>query len=589
MRASTDLLELELVFSQQPPLTPTRFLDEYKRRESGAGSSLIFLEQLEALHRAQVLIPLFRLVKNVRRIWREAEREGISPLSIIFQHLSDHSILNNYLHGYGVGRMTDPRAELFKPWHTYVREYEDHSFQISLFCYSHYQLLLIPTLRRLTRSMRSHKADRKYLSINRRFSLKLDEETRADVERAVISNYEIVFCLTAIETKYLPQIKGTITNHRSNNMESLFKYAQSFDPQRMLEWLGWEADKLRINAENLLSVANRIDPLNEWYQLIRLCRFEKWQRLRGDALIAMDHRIAAEMLLLFYEDLVRAGKATPLEPLPRKLLTPRHKRLQTDRKELSEVLMDFGISPHPALVLVLEGYTEMLLVPRVFDLLELPLQSDLIKLFNAEGVDRKLGALAQYAITPEIGEAISSGFLLTRPPTHFLVVVDPEKGFATPASREEVRKSWVNEIWRAIHSSARSKISVDEINPLVEVDTWNSKGESFEFAHFTDRQIASAILKVYKGPDAPSIKKLAADVKKQRTHAGNIEKLWKRWKGLKPTKVKLADALWPTLKRRINKALAHNTHNKIPVVRIALRAVERADYMLRSDVMIKTI
>jgi hypothetical protein len=304
MRASTDLLELELVFSQQTPLTPTRFLDEYKRRESGAGSSLIFLEQLEALHRAQVLIPLFRLIKNVRRIRREAEREGVSLLSVIFQHLADHPILTNFLHGYGVGRMTDPRDEQFKPWHTYVRGFEGHSFRTSLFCYSHYQLLLIPTLRKLIRRMRSHKTDRKYSSINRRFSLKLDEEMRADVERDVVSNYEIVFCLTAIETKYLPQIKGTVTNHRSINLDSWLKYDQSFDPQRMLAWLGWEADQLRINAENLLSVANRIDPLSEWYQLIRLCRFEKWQSLRGDALIAMDHRIAAEMLLLFYEDLV---------------------------------------------------------------------------------------------------------------------------------------------------------------------------------------------------------------------------------------------------------------------------------------------
>lgn len=589
MRASIDLLELELVFSQQPPLTPTRFLDEYKRRVSGAGSSLIFLEQLEALHKARVLIPLVRLVKDVRRIWREAGREGVSPLSVIFQHLSDHSILNNYLHGYGVGRMTDPRTEQFKPWHTYAREFEGHSFRTSLFCYSRYQLLLIPTIRSLTRRMRSRKTDRKYSSINRRFSLKLDEETRADVESAVVSNYEIVFCLTAIETKYLPQIKGTITNHRSNNMDSWFKYDQSFDPPRILAWLGWEADQLRITAENLLSVADRIDPLSEWYQLIRLCRFEKWQRLRGDALIAMDHRIAAEMLLLFYEDLVRAGRATPLEPLPKKLLTPRHKRLRTDRKELNEVLMDFGISPQPALVLVLEGYTEMLLVPRVFELLDLPLQPDLIKFFNAEGIDRKLGALAQYAVTPEIGEPLSSGFLLMRPPTHFLVVVDPEKGFATPESREEERKTWVDAIWRVIPKSARSKISIDEINPLVEVETWNNKGESFEFAHFTNRQIAGALLKIYKGPDAPSLEKLITDIQKQRTHAGNIEYLWKRWKGLKPTKVKLADALWPTLERRIRNGLSHNTHNKIPVVKIALRAVERADYMLRSDVMIKTI
>ena len=140
----------------------------------------------------------------------------------------------------------------------------------------------------------------------------------------------------------------------------------------MLNWIGWDAKQIRDTAGRLLRVADSIDPLRDWYELVRLCHPEKWEKLRGDALVALDHRIAAEILLRFYEDLAQVDAAPPLEQTPKFVCGPRDRRLRSDPQQLDAVLMDFGVSPQPSLVLVLEGETERRLVPRVMDLLGIP-------------------------------------------------------------------------------------------------------------------------------------------------------------------------------------------------------------------------
>lgn len=66
----------------------------------------------------------------------------------------------------------------------------------------------------------------------------------------------------------------------------------------------------------------------------------------------MDYRIAAEILLLFLEDLVKLGLTEPLEQDPKYWRGKFHGRLKSTDADLESVLMDFGISPQPSLVLV---------------------------------------------------------------------------------------------------------------------------------------------------------------------------------------------------------------------------------------------
>src|ERR1044072_8215938 len=102
----------------------------------------------------------------------------------------------------------------------------------------------------------------------------------------------------------------------------------------MLRWLNVEPDEIQKTAQRLLHVADSNDPLREWIRLVRLFHPKKWEQLQGDALIAMDYRIAAEMLLRFYEDLVQEGIAPPLKKTSKHFREPLDGRLGRDRKSV---------------------------------------------------------------------------------------------------------------------------------------------------------------------------------------------------------------------------------------------------------------
>jgi hypothetical protein len=110
-----------------------------------------------------------------------------------------------------------------------------------------------------------------------------------------------------------------------------------------------------------------MDPLGSWWDLVRFGRRDRWDKLKGEAVLALDHRVAAEMLLRFHEDLAAAGAAPIIEPPDRRYADPRHRQIPRDDAGLEQAVTDFGLSPHPSLVLVLEGETEMVLVPRALD------------------------------------------------------------------------------------------------------------------------------------------------------------------------------------------------------------------------------
>ena len=587
MRPTTDLLLLDWVFSQQSPLTFSEFTRECERR----GYKVQDWYELEALHRINALTPLFRFEKHIDEIHEQANRTGENWQSVIARHLNDMSSLSHYLHGHNdIGHLEDPRKESFQSWSNYILKHETGLLWRSTFLFSYYQLLLIPDLRRIKRYMQSQLTENPRYIFGRSLHFDLPPDPHKEVIEIATKNDEIILLLSALETRYLPMIQSHLTDSRGRGLEYWNEYSRSFDPITMLEWLNWSPEKVKEAAKQLLWIAHCADPLDDWIDLVRLIRPEKWQRLKGDALIAMDHRIAAEIILHFYEHLVQKGVAEPLEESSQHWRGPFDGRLKTDRKELDSVLMEYGISPQPSLILVLEGETEAILVPRVMELLGIPDQPDYIKLFTSAGVGRDLGILAKYAVTPQPGKLINGGFLLNRPPTHFFVVMDAEGGYASAEDREKKRKAFVEDIWRALPTSHRAQISLNEIDQIVEVETWNDNGDSFEFAHLTDQEIAQSSLNVYcpSGESkAPPLERLEEQVSLRRKHKANLEGLWERWGQGKPTKLLLAEALWIILEQKINQAIKTETQKAIPVARILIHAVEVAGPMSRNSVMIR--
>ncbi|MGH7749637.1 MAG: hypothetical protein ACREQ5_33450, partial [Candidatus Dormibacteria bacterium] len=138
--------------------------------------------------------------------------------------------------------------------------------------------------------------------------------------------------------------------------------------------------------------------------------------------------MAAEILLQFYEEVAQEAVAEPLPEIPPLVWHPLCDRLRSDVAELDRTLTSFGLSPHPAVVLVVEGETEMLLVPRAMKALGVPQARPFMHIVKARGSDRDLsmlaGAFAGLDLRPF--PSTSTEFLLTRPATRILIVSDEE-------------------------------------------------------------------------------------------------------------------------------------------------------------------
>lgn len=133
----------------------------------------------------------------------------------------------------------------------------------------------------------------------------------------------------------------------------------------------------------------------------------------------------------------------------------------------------------------------------------------------------------------------------------------------------------------ALPRELRTPIVAQQIRPFITVATWTRTGTSFEFAHFTDTEIATAAAALDRRKRQPTLEKRVAIVAKLRAERGNLDKM------LGPiSKVALADALWPVLEARIERALARGTERRVPLVRAVHRAYALATEYPRRNVVI---
>jgi hypothetical protein len=233
-------------------------------------------------------------------------------------------------------------------------------------------------------------------------------------------------------------------------------------------------------------------------------------------------------------------------------------------------------------VLVVEGPTERLLFPRAMRRLGLPTDDDFISIQDAEGVETDLSPLLAYAVAPRVVEEKAARYLkLLRPPTRILIVLDPEGTVSTREQRAKRRDTWVARLMRTLPKELRTDVVREQIENLVEVIAWRRNADSFEFAHFTDLQLATAIDALDRRPRKPSPSKLRELVADARRKGRNIDTLMHGF-----SKLDLADALWPVFERRIARALAANSERQIPIVRVIDHAVDLAHEFPRRNLVI---
>jgi hypothetical protein len=355
----------------------------------------------------------------------------------------------------------------------------------------------------------------------------------------------------------------------------------------MREWLGMTPDELVSLADGLVLRIKSSDPIDKWVELVRLVSPDKWKELTGEARVAIDHRIAAEMLMRLRDDLTTEGLAPALEVPPAIAWTPQHDRLNRRMDDLDRILTDYGISPHPSLVLPLEGATEMILVGRSMEHLYVPRRRDYIELFDIGGNTNDYGLLARYVAVPELGREVRSDLvMLNRPVTRIMVVTDPENNLRTQDQRDTKRRQILGSIYASLPQRFRTERARSQLDSVVTIDTWTDN-ESFEFAHFTNDEIAAAIRRVHEEGGLPEPAVNAAEIDAIRQRRGNLKSLLRKYPALKRRKDRLADTLWPTLRDRLDQHVKDATIETIPVGRVLKRAVDLATMSFRRSVALE--
>jgi hypothetical protein len=317
--------------------------------------------------------------------------------------------------------------------------------------------------------------------------------------------------------------------------------------------------------------ASFCDDTGDFYELIRRAKSDSWKSLRGDAAVAMDYRLDADILARFAEELNPGGDYANAQyaPLSQQGLSARP-------ESLDAALTHLHLSPFPSLVIGVEGETEYRLIPRVLDLLGVTRDRNRIVIVDFGGTgDMKL--LARYAVEPVLGRDFGTGVALDRPLTRFLVLADAENHYKTAPKRRKQRKLLLESLTKNVPEDLRSDYYINTTRGrIVEIRTWGKL--PFEFAHFTDRELADAMISIAKVPHPRGRAQLSYQIHRERNHqAPDVSKVFRAfpWPDSGLTKPTLADALWPTLERKINDSIQRGRPGP-PVMQACIRAYEMA-------------
>lgn len=524
------------VFTQRHPLNLDGFTSEAKRRGFELNAQI-----MRELYRHRLLIPFASIQDKV---------EPANTISKIDEPVGGSSILWQLRAARESGRLYDLGLSPFRPQLPFVRQARFSTRWWNGLVYSWHQLHVLSAMQDLL-------AGRRYRRRGRQHKEVLLAPHPALIELADTFR-RIAIVSTALEARYLPKLDVEWIHLTNVEVDVWKRYCDDFDPVAVARSLEYSGEQARDDAERLLMRAHSIDPLGgSWRELTRRAPRKAWDQLRGTALIAMDMRQTAEILLLFYDDLASQNDVPPLPTLSEHGFHPLRERLSNRNTNLDHDLMNLGISPHPRVVLAIEGEAEEVHAPKIWKELGYREAPELMRILRLGGVDRDLQKVAALAAAPLVtGRKGDKHWDPLKPPTCLLIAVDPEGNFA-PRKVDQTLANIIDEI-RAVLKAQDAAITDEELELLVRIRTWSAA--CYEFAHFNDDELAGAIMAIHRTVNGLKRSELVSRIAEVRGRYGtknqktDIKHVWERW-DYKPSKVDLANQLWPALQLKIQQCL----------------------------------
>jgi hypothetical protein len=129
-------------------------------------------------------------------------------------------------------------------------------------------------------------------------------------------------------------------------------------------------------------------------------------------------------------------------------------------------------------------------------------------------------------------------------------------------------------LFEALPSEFRTPAAKADIDGLVVVEVW-ADGLDFERAHFSDGEIADALLRGGWTPRELTRDRLIQALSVAREHRQSVGTVWANWRS-QPSKPALALELWPILRAKIRRKRSRVGIDKIPICRVLARAHDYA-------------
>ncbi len=378
------------------------------------------------------------------------------------------------------GELADPANSRFRLWARTNRKQVQPDAHPGLY-FSRHQLLLLPHIQEFIDQHHTYCVGRSATTV--RSYQRLDPKNLPDTgfEPACAEWRSLAVILSSLDTIVLPELYQQLSWP-----EQWSEVRDDFDASAVLAWLGLAPSDALALAERLLWSAHNLDENGDLYDVIRRAAPDAWEALSGKSLMAHDLRVAAEILIRVVE---MADGTENYEDVEYKPVGAQ--RLSTRGRDLDDVLTTKGLSPHPSLVVIVEGETELWLFPQVMATLATPLKADRIRVENRGGLDDPVALLARYAARPVLGAATDQWVMLTRPLTRVLVLADPEKDYATEQLQERQRNLIAQSIVTELPADLHADLLADG-SELVTVRSWPDG--PFEFSHFSDEELADGLL-----------------------------------------------------------------------------------------------
>ncbi|MFG1745780.1 hypothetical protein ACGFJ4_16565 [Micromonospora chalcea] len=519
IRGSLALLQIPFIFTQDDLLTTEKFVSEAKDR-----GHRIDLDTLQALHVHNLLAPLFR----------------VSDTAVVGRRIKvDIPITGNNSFGWVVeaaraGRLRDPAEEGYSVALPYRRpEGTDHDWWNG-FIYSSWQLL----------------------DLGRALTIySWVQHGIRDPATSVTRDRQRFLALAALSPRYLSGVLGWLRTVPGSDEDAMWRFRSEASALDLLQVVDYDPAQLKGHAEGLLGDAHD-DPLTKLLPLLRHMSYKGWSQLRGEPLDAMWKRVGAEVLLRAHEDLARAGHVKQLPDLTGETWwTVLHDRLSARHEEaetLERALGDFGLSPYPRVILLVEGETELLHTKRLLAEIGFT-KPQQVRVQRAKGSKASPHLIARYGVTPRVGRRLGDRWLLDATPTALVVATDAENRWATPEQRERERLALLEAIREEVRSQG-ADIGHDYLDFLVAVHVWGA--DSYELANFTDDELVPAISRLAAGRhDAESSawqQELRSQLETARAAHDDVKVVLGRMKLGNP-KVRLAEELWPLLRTKFER------------------------------------